>query len=236
MSQQEKGHTYRSLKAAGVEFDRHYRDYSLEDLQQIAEEQGVYVEPMHVEPEAPQAARVAVSPPAASASAPQNMDPNELPGQRLNTQPADEPIYVDENGLLWYQKEILKPASPRPRGRRVLKYLDTGVATETVQAGEYVEEFEVAGKGVARPAEIKITLPSYQVGIYKDPRFPFKIHVYNGNRGFDLFEVENYFGGSELVPTECKRIYVQNDLCYDIRTVVRAIQTEYRQLQLAGKI
>lgn len=236
MSQQEKGHTYRTLKAAGVQFDRHYRDYSLEDLQEIAAVQGVFVEPMQMEPEAPQAAQVAVSPPATQAPARQSMDPNEMPGQRLNTQAADEPIRVDENGLIWYQEEVLKPAAPKPRGRRVLKYLETGVATETVQNGEYVEEFEVAGKGAARPAEIKITLPSYQVGIYKDPRFPFRIHVYNGNRGFDLFEVQDYFGGSELVPAECKRMYVQNDLCYDIRSVVRAIQTEYRQLQLAGKI
>jgi hypothetical protein len=38
------------------------------------------------------------------------------------------------------------------------------------------------------------------------------------------------------VPTEVKRMYVENVLCYDIRTTVRAIQTEFRQLQLAGKV
>jgi hypothetical protein len=114
--------------------------------------------------------------------------------------------------------------------------MDRGVVTETVQNGEYIETFEVAGKGAGKPAEVKITLPSYQVGIYKDPRFPFKIHCYNGREGFNLFEVAEYFGGVELVPEECKRVYIENDLCYDIRTVIRAIQTEYRQLQLTGRV
>jgi hypothetical protein len=82
---------------------------------------------------------------------------------------------------------------------------------------------------------VKITLPSYQVGIYKDPRFPFKIHTYNGREGFNLFEVEHYYGGSELVPATCKRVYIENDLCYDVRSVIQSIQNEYRQLQLMGK-
>jgi hypothetical protein len=102
--------------------------------------------------------------------------------------------------------------------------METGVRTETVQAGEYVETFEVAGNEVSRPAEVKITLPSYQVGIYTDPRFPFKIHCYDGREGFDFAEVQAYYGGSALVPDSCKRIYIENDLCYDIRSVVRTIQ------------
>ena len=159
-----------------------------------------------------------------------------MPGQRLNTNTEMQPIRQDEQGRIWYQEEVLKPAYPKPRGRRVLTYMDRGVVTETVQNGEYIETFEVAGKGVGKPAEVKITLPSYQVGIYKDPRFPFKIHCYNGREGFNLFEVAQYFGGTELVPPECKRVYIENDLCYDIRTVIRAIQTEYRQLQLTGRV
>lgn len=239
LGQQTKGRYYRALKAAGVPLEKHYREFSAEELIELAGENGVSPEPVEQSaPAAPQAARVAVPPPVAAAPAvpaPMPRDPNEMPGQRLNTKAEDEPIRVDENGLIWYQEEVLKPAAPRPRGRRVLKYLETGVEVETVQNGEYVEEFEVAGKGVGRPAEIKITLPSYQVGIYKDPRFPFKIHTYNGTQGFDLFEVEEYFGGSEMVPEDVKRMYVQNDLCYDIRTVIRAIQTEYRQMQLTGR-
>lgn len=164
-------------------------------------------------------------------------NPDEMPGQRLNNAAELEPIRVDpDTGFVWYQEEVRKPAYPKPRGRRVLKYMDAGIKTETVQDGQYVETFEVAGEGVARPSEAKITLPSYQVGIYKDRRFPFKIHVYNEIRGFDLFEVQNYYGGAELVPPDIKRIYVENVLCYDIRTTVQSIQREYRQLQLQGKV
>ena len=37
---------------------------------------------------------------------------------------------------------------------------------------------------------------------------------------------------ADLVPTECKRLYIGTDLCYDIRTVIRAIESEYRREQL----
>jgi hypothetical protein len=162
-------------------------------------------------------------------------DPNELPGQRLNIKSVDEPIRIDDQGREWYQEEVRKPAYPKPRGRRVLKYVETGVRTQTVQNGEYIETFEVAGEGEGRPAEVKITLPSYQVGIYKDPRFPFRVHCYNGREGFNLFEVHAYYGGAELVPQDCKRVYIENDLCYDVRSVVRSIQNEFRQNQLTGR-
>lgn len=163
-------------------------------------------------------------------------DPNELPGQRLNTNVDLEPIRTDELGRIWFQEEVRKPSGAQPRGRRVLSYVDRGSKTETVRDGEYVETIEVAGTGPGRSMQVKITLPSYQVGIYKDKRFPFKIHVYNENQGFDREEVENYYGGREFVPPGVKRTYVENVLCYDIRTVVRAIQAEYRQLQLQGKV
>jgi len=159
-----------------------------------------------------------------------------MPGQRLNTQPEDTPIRIDEMGRAWFQEEVRKPSYPKPRGRRVLKYMERGVQVETVQNGDYVETFEVAGVGSPHPAEVKITLPSYQVGIYKDPRFPFRIHCYNDREGFNFFEVCEFYGGAELVPAECKRVYVENDLCWDIRSVVRAIQNEHRQLQLMGKV
>lgn len=160
-------------------------------------------------------------------------DPAEFAGQRLNSHADWEPIRVDEQGRTWFQEEVQKPAFPKPRGRRVLQYQDTGTKKQQVKVGDYLESFEVAGDQ-HRTGEIKITLPSYQVGIYMDPRFPFKIHTYNGVNGFDLYDVENYFGGADLVPAECKRSYVANDLCYDIRTVIRYIEAEYRRLQLAG--
>lgn len=162
-------------------------------------------------------------------------DPNEFAGQRQNSHADMQPLRVDDKGRTWFQEEVQKPAFPKPRGRRVLQYNDTGTKKQQVKVGDYLESFEVAGDQ-RRTGEIKITLPSYQVGIYADPRFPFKIHTYNGVNGFDLYDVENYFGGSDLVPEEVKRSYVANDLCYDIRSVIRFIETEYRRLQLAGGI
>jgi hypothetical protein len=246
MSQTEKAAYYAALKAAGVAFNQHYREYSTADLktaynelrtrqaaagQQVLPESPVAAEEPAEAPAAPDFPPLPDLPPVSSA------DPDEVPGQRLNTHDDGmKPLRTDERGRVWYQEEVLKPAVPQPRGRRVLTYQDTGVETKTVQIGEYTESFEVAGQGAARPAQIKITMPSYQVGIYKDPRFPFKVHTYGGNEGFDLFEVQNYYGGPELVPAEVKRVYISNSLCYDIRTTIRAIEAEYRRLQLAGKV
>jgi hypothetical protein len=163
-------------------------------------------------------------------------DPDELPGQRISTKLPEDVIRIDDQGRQWLQEEVRKPAFPKPRGRRVLKYVETGVTTKTVQNGDYVETFEVAGNLPSRPAEVKITLPSYQVGIYRDPRFPFKVHTYGGREGFDLNDVNQYYGGSELVPASIKRTYIENSLCYDIRSVVQAIQAELRQYQLSGRL
>ena len=272
MSQTEKAQLYNELKAAGVQFSKHYREYNTQELGEavarlrasqpapapapeaeelsdpeaeaafaamMGREPSPEPAPAPVQSEQPVAPSLPLSEPPVQPQ-PQPLprtgpNPNEMPGQRLNQQAEDEPIRVDESGLVWYQEEVRKPAYPKPRGRRVLKYMDTGTKTERVKAGEYVEEFEVAGDLPSRPAEVKITLPSYQVGIYKDPRFPFKIHVYNETRGFDLNDVQDYYGGSELVPPGVKRMYVENVLCYDIRTVVRDIQKQYRDLQLQGK-
>ena len=155
---------------------------------------------------------------------------------RPQVEDPEDILRIDELGRQWFQEEVRKPAFPKPRGRRILKYIETGVRKVTNQAGEYVEEFEIAGNDPGRPAEVKITLPSYQVGIYRDPRFPFKVHCYDGREGFDFFEVNDFYGGSELVPDIVKRVYVENELCYDIRSVVRAINEEHRQLLLSGRI
>ena len=164
-------------------------------------------------------------------------DLGELAGERLNSKAPEDIIFTDEDtGRQWLQKEVLKPAFPRPRGRRVLRYNDPGVVKKTEKEGQYTETFEVAGDlRNATPSEIKITLPSYQVGICRDPRFPFKVITYNGREGFDRLEVENYYGGSELVPPVAQRAYVENVLCYDMRSVIRAINDEYRQIQLTGR-
>ena len=243
----QKSDLYNQLKASGRPLTTSYAQYTVAQLQaELGISEGQLEDVPTPAPQRPDPALDALfeamnnppEPELSESPAPsvRAQDPEEMPGQRLNTKPEDEPIRVDEQGRIWYQEEVLKPAYPKPRGRRVLTYMDRGAVTETVQNGEYVETFEVAGKGAGKPAEVKITLPSYQVGIYKDPRFPFKIHCYNGREGFDLFEVAEYFGGTELVPEEVKRIYIENDLCYDIRSVVRAIQNAYRQLQLTGRI
>jgi len=274
MSSAAKGFYFRRLKDAGVELDRHFRDYTTDELleaDRMAIEAGLLAPPTDEElaelaakihkpktrkepvatpppptpgpePDAetgePAAAAFFgfdVPEPDAPPPAPVRPEIGEMAGERLNTKAPEDVLFVDEEGKAWLQKEVLKPAFPKPRGRRVLRYQDAGVVKQTVKEGEYTETFEVAGDPRnATPAEIKITLPSYQVGIYRDPRYPFKVVTYNGRAGFDRLEVENFYGGAELVPAICKRTYVENVLCYDMRSVVRAINEEYRQMRLAG--
>lgn len=262
MSQADKSAYFQALKAAGVEFTKHYREYTEQELGEAYQrlQQAQQAEEA-ARPPAPPAPLIDVSVPEEEAPAGffglgepepapvpeqtttptpapavqvRERDPNEVAGARLNTKEEWEPIRTDEHGRVWYQEEVLKPAFPKPRGRRVLQYTDTGTKRQTVKAGEFTETFEVAGDSRVA-SEVKITLPSYQVGIYKDPRFPFRVHVYNGKQGFDLFEVQNFYGGSELVPADIKRMYVENVLCYDVRTTIRSIQTEHRQNQLMRK-
>lgn len=260
MPRNQKPEFYQLRKATGVPLSRTFVNYTLDQLKLELTELGVPLPEQQApvqkqplpEPELPdlifpdepdpdpvirqQQEQQVVTPKPVQYPVSNTPDPEEMPGQRLNQQLPDDVIRVDDQGRLWYQEEVRKPAYPKPRGRRVLKYLEPGVEKATVQNGEYIETFEVAGQGPGKPAEVKITLPSYQVGIYKDPRFPFRIHCYNGTEGFNMYEVHEFYGGAELVPETCKRIYVENDLCYDVRTVIRAIQTEHRQLQLLGKV
>ena len=236
MSQATKAELWQELKEAGITFPLHYRQYSTEQLRVAADKlkgQTIDVGPVTVgapefsasEFEKSRAQFLAQE--EAKPAAPVRSTPDEVAGIRQNTHTEDEPLRVDpETGFIWYQDEVRKSAYPKPRGRRVLKYKDTGVKTMTVKEDEtYSETFEMPGDA-NRISEARITLPSYQVGIYRNPNQPFKIHVYNGMEGYDLFEVEEYYNGKERVPAEVKRIYV---LCYDIRSVHQAIETEYRE-------
>lgn len=244
MSQTEKAAYFRALKAAGTEFDKHYREYSTDELKAAykkLDEAGLA--PPLEEPDEPrvkQQAPTGIKLPIPTV--PRNVpvghrNANEMPGQRLN-QSKDgelEPIRTDPaTGFVWYQEEVRKPATAKPRGRRVLTYQETGVEQATVQDGRFTETFEVAGSGTPVSAQVKITLPSYQVGIYRDPRLPFKIYVYDERRGFDREEVEKFYGGPELVHPTVKKVYVENVLCYDVRSVIRAIQEEAREQRLAA--
>ncbi len=243
MSQSDKSFYWQALKDAGVEFEQHYRDYTEAQLKEgydraVADGRIKGTSPLDDAPPSPDffglgSEVVHDEPLVPTAPA----DPEELPGARLNVKDDEEVIREDpETGRLVLQEEVRKPAYAKPRGRRVLTYVDRGSQTKTMQNGEFSETFEVEGNGAGQAMQVKVTLPSYQVGIVRDPRLPFKIHTYNGVEGFDFFEVNNYYGGAELVPQACKRMYVENVLCYDIRSVIGAINDEYRQLQLAGKV
>ena len=226
MSQGDKSALYKALTQAGWKPEKHYREYSTADLEQIANAM------------LGEAARTKKADPK-----PKSPIPQEAPRSRWEQPKAapvisdmGTPIRTDPDGKVWYADEVRKLASPGPRKRRKLSYVDHGTKVETVQIGQFMESFEVAGD-VVRTEEVKITLPTYQVGLYRDPRLPFMIHVYNNNRGYDLMEVIKYYGNSQdLVPQEIQKTYVGNDLCYDIRTTIRAIQAAYRRLQLNGGI
>jgi len=256
LSQQEKARYFNALKEAGVNFPTHYRNLKTADLKaaydrlkqgqaqqerveemprqvgknheadQLAAAAGQELPQFELPPEPPQR-EVPVAP----------RNPAEMPSERLNTQLPDQPIRIDpDSGREIYQEEVLKPGFAKPRGRRVLRSMESEVVRQTIQDGKYIETFEVSGRGPKVATEIKVTMPSYQTGIVKDPRFPFKIHTYNGVEGFDFFEVANYYGGADLVPPSCKRMYVENVLCYNMRSVIQTINAEFRQLQLAGRI
>ncbi len=265
MSAAEKGFYYRRVKSTGAEMTKHYREYTTDELKaadQQAQELGLIEAPteqelaeldakvhapkakpptvdreVSTEGDADAARFFGFEQPDAPHEAPAPARPQigEMAGERLNTKGAEEILFVDDEGRAWLQKEVLKPAYPKPRGRRVLRYNDPGVKQETRKDGEYTETFEVAGDPRnATPSEIKITMPSYQVGMYRSKKFPFKVITYNGREAFDRQEVEAYYGGAELVPPVCKRVYVENVLCYDMRSVIRAITEEARSLRLAG--
>ena len=247
MSQAEKSQLYKTLQAAGATFQKHYREYTTEELAAAVAKLPHHIVPTEQAPTEPtpdfdgmsvgermqaQMAAFLAEEKAAEPEPtpkPAMQAPAEQAGLRAyHADEGEQPIRTDERGLVWYRDEVLKPALPRPRARRKLTYVDSGTTTRTVANGQFMESFEIAGTE-HRQAEVRITLPSYQVGVYKDPRMPFKIHIYNGNRGFDYFEVVKFYGGSDLVPPEVKKLYVGNDLCFDIRTTIRAIETEYRQ-------
>lgn len=217
---------YSALKEAGVKLEKHYRDYSADDLLGLLEFYGLGIPSDAPPPPTPEQQIQEAD------TVPRSNQPlQEHAAQRAYSGVEETVIRVDQNGREWFREEVRKPAFPKPRARRVIQYTDPGVKKDAAINDRYRETFEVAGEG-QRIAQVKITMPSYQVGVYRERNNPFKIHVYNDVKGFDLFDVQKFFGGSDMVPETVKRIYVENSLCYDIRTTIRAVQEEYRRTVL----
>jgi hypothetical protein len=190
---------------------------------------------------APQPVAAAPAPqpaPPPPAPKPNDFDPLEHAGVTMNTHAPDEPVRIDEAGNQWFRNEVNKPGYAKARGRRVLRAMDSGTVMQTIKTKDgYTESFEIPGDPKnARPIEIKVTLPSFQTGIYKAPGMPFKIHTYQGVRGFDWEDVNAYYGAPDLVPSTIKHCYVSSDLCYDIATTIRAIEDEYRERVLKREL
>lgn len=256
MSNTTKSSYYQGLKSLGYEFEHHYRKYTTEQLQakyleltggeDLPSETASATEEILVagEEAGPDYSQLlddmrdfSEAEPAKAASIPQREEPALLDTAIAGSNALRElqVIEVDAQGREWLQREIRKPASPRPRGRRVLKYQDPGVVRKTVDDGQYTEEVELPGEGRVN-SEVRVTLPSFQVGIFRHRKFPFNIITYAGNEGFDFFQVNEFFGGAEMVPNSVKRKYVEHVLCYDIRLTIQAIRNEHRQLQLTGTL
>jgi hypothetical protein len=159
----------------------------------------------------------------------------ERAGLTFNTHGPDDPLRIDSLGRVWYMDEVQKPAIPKARMTRKVKSISNNVVVQERRdaSGHLEESFEVAGE-VRSDIEIKITLPSMQVGIYFDPRMPFKIHQYNGRRGFDYNEIRDFYGGLDLVPSsiQSKTMYVGTDLCFDMNAVRDTMERELRDRQL----
>ena len=162
------------------------------------------------------------------------LDLSKFAGVTQNTHGPNDIVKVDEFGNQWLQVEVRKADGLRPRGRRVLRFENPAVKVAEVRGEDgTMESFEIPDTSKpTTPSEVRITLPSFQTGIYRSPSFPFRIHTYNGARGFDLEDVQNYYGGKDLVPSSVKKIYVYTDLCYDIPSVVSTIREEHARLVL----
>lgn len=216
MASTERGELYRALKEAGYPLTKPYQNYTLAELKLE------YAKALDI-----QAARTGV--------AGGRKDENELPTQRR----ADEltPIRTDEQGRVWFQEEIQKSTLARPRGYRVHREVGSGVKKITLppDAEGFTEEIEISD-GTRKPLEVRVGIPTWQVGIYKEPNMPFRTVVYRDARGFYREDVEKFFGGPDVLPEGVEAIYVGNLLCYPIRETVVAITREYNQLEKKGSV
>jgi hypothetical protein len=215
MAATDRSELWQALKAINYPFKKKYAEYTAEELREI---HGSLLR---------QAAKK-------TGVAGGRKDENELPTQRR----ADElaAIRTDERGRVWFQEEIQKSSLAKPRGYRIYREIGTGVKEVTIDSGDgYTETIEVAD-GSRKPLEVRVGIPTWQVGIYKDPQFPFRVVEYRSARGFMRHDVEEFFGGPDVLPEGITAIHVGNLLCYPIREVIVAIQREYNQLQKKGSV
>ena len=235
MSQTERAALYNELKEAGFEPTKHYREYAIDELRKLHRDMVTTPMPAGVDNVMNKMSEaIRAEHPEREPSVPisNEADPNEMATMRRGKE--DEPIRIDEQGRIWFQEEILKSATARPCAYRVFRELGTGTKEVTVEDGQgYTETFEVPS-GERKPLEVKVGVPTWQVGIYKDPRLPIKVITYRNAHGYDREEVEAFFGGADLLPENVVDIYVGNLMCYDIRSVNTAIQREFNLLQRKG--
>jgi len=164
---------------------------------------------------------------------PRRDEADTIAGTRINTHGPNDPVRVDSRGRAWFRDEVQKPSTPQPRARRVLHVREPGTKTieQRNKFGILEESFEVAGDDV-HDLQVKVTLPPWQVGVFKDPSHPFRIHTYGGAYGYDRLDVTQYYGGMLHVPSSCRYVYVGGDLCFQIASVRDTIETEYRERTL----
>jgi len=215
MASTDRSELWQVLKSIDYPFTKKYNEYTVEELKAI------YNQLL-----AEQAAKTGI--------AGAEKDKNELPTQRRHEELA--PIRTDERGRVWFQEEIQKSSLAKSRGYRIFREIGTGTKSVTIDSGDgYTETIEVPD-GSKKPLEVKVGIPTWQVGIYKDPQFPFRIVEYRSNRGFMRQDVEEFFGGPDVLPEGIDTHYVGNLICYPIREVITAIQREYNQLQKRGSV
>lgn len=210
MAQAERSRLYHQLKEAGFQPTKHFRHYSLEELEHEWRR-------MQTKQAVP---------------APQHADPTEQPTQRRGQE--DTPIRTDEHGRIWYQEEVRKKTTAAKRAYRVHREIGSNVKTIKIDSGDgYTETIEVPGDE-RKPLEVKVGLPTWQHGIYKSPQFPWRIACCRGKQGFVREDIEDFFGGPDVLPESITKVYVGSKICYDIRSVTTAVQREYNMLQRKG--
>lgn len=255
---EQRGELYSELREQGWEPDRPYREYSLEQLQGIKAERDAH--PLITVNDGGHLGDLGAGlmaefkaegfedgvkeddhQPRATSPQPQQTRDRRPVGQLKREAPEDKApeglpegaIRADEHGRIWFREEIgPEVARNRRLRKRITQVVPDKVEVKQIQAGEYIETIEVVGEGT-RSLDAFITMPPTQVGIYLDPRFPWKIFTYNGSLGFSYGDVNTYYGGVEFVPSTVKKKFVGNMMAYDIKSAISTVERKYRELQLS---